>query len=40
MVTLLNLNAVNATLFEVCLVALIVAAACYVLGFILGRWRP
>lgn len=40
MITALNLNATNSTLFAVFLVAGIVAFVCYVIGFLLGRWRP
>ena len=35
-----NLNAVNSTIFTVFLIAMIVAAVCYVIAFLLGRWGP
>lgn len=40
MITALNLNATNSTLFTVFLIAAIVACVCYVIGFLIGRWRP
>jgi hypothetical protein len=40
MISLLNLNATNSTLFSIFLVAMIVACVFYVVGWLMGRWRP
>jgi hypothetical protein len=40
MLTVLNLNATNDTLFSIFLIAVIVACIFYVIGWLLGRWRP
>jgi hypothetical protein len=40
MMTELNLNATSDTLFSIFLIAMIVCCVFYVIGWLLGRWRP
>lgn len=40
MITPLDLTVTDNTLFTVALVMFIVVCAIYIIGFILGRWRP